>query len=118
MKLWFGVSKFASTSSLVYAVDWENASDLVRTSPETRTALGPVSMSNYTMPCMLNFPTGITRRNICLWLSNGPHDLVCQSRQCYIPAEGCVCVNCVIALPTINHTSCIAGGRLKMSPLT
>ncbi len=49
MKLWFGVSKFASTSPLVYAVEWEKASDPVRTSHETRTALGPVSMSNYTI---------------------------------------------------------------------
>ena len=117
-KLWFGVSKFSSTSSLVYAVEWEKASDLVRTSHETRTALGPVSTSNYTMSCRPNFQTGITRRNIGLWLSNGLHDLLCQSRQCYIPAEGCVCANYVIALPTINHTSYIAGGRLKMSPLT
>ena len=58
MKLWFGVSKFASTSSLVYAVEWEKASDLVLTSHETRTALSPVSMSNYTMSCRPNFPTG------------------------------------------------------------
>ena len=42
VKMWFGVS----TSSLLYAVEWEKASDLVRTSHETRTALGPVSMSN------------------------------------------------------------------------
>ena len=94
VKLWFGVSKFASTSSLVYAVEWEKASDLVLTSHETRTALSPVSMSNYTMSCRPNFPTGITRRNIGLWLSNGLHDLFCQSRQCYIPAEGCVCKLC------------------------
>ena len=45
MKLWFGVSKFASTSSLVYAVEWEKASDLVRTSHDTRTAIGPVSIA-------------------------------------------------------------------------
>ena len=40
VKFWFGVSKFASTSSLVtvYAVEWEKASHLVRTSHETRTA--------------------------------------------------------------------------------
>ena len=69
VKLWFGVSKFASNSSLVYAVEWEKASDLVRTSHETCTALGPVSMSNYTMSCRPNFPTGIMRRNIGLWLS-------------------------------------------------
>ncbi len=71
--MWFGVSKFPSTSSLVYAVEWEKALDLARTSHETRTSLGPVSMS---------------------WLSNGLHDLFCQSRQCYIPAEGCVCKLC------------------------
>ena len=93
VKLWFGVSKFASTSSLVYAVEWEKASDLVRTSHETHTALGPVSMSEYTMSCRPNFPTGITRRNIGLWLSNGLHDLFCQSRKCYTPAEGCVYVS-------------------------
>ena len=94
VKLWFGVSKFASTSSLVYAVEWEKAFDSVRTSHETRTTLGPVSMSNYTMSCRPNFPTGITRRNIGLWLSNILHDLFCQSRQCYIPAEACVCKLC------------------------
>ena len=79
VKLWFRVSKFASTSSLLHAVEWEKASDLVRTSPETRTALGPVAMSNYTMSCRPNFPTGITRRNI----GYGLRDLFCQSRQCY-----------------------------------
>ena len=46
VKLWFGVSKFASTSSLVNAVERETASDLVSTSHETHTALGPVSMSD------------------------------------------------------------------------
>ena len=70
-----GVSKFASTSSLVNAVAWEKASNLVRTSHETRTVLGPVSVSTYTMPCRPNFPTGITRRNSSLWLSNGLHDM-------------------------------------------
>ena len=94
VKLWLGVSKFASTSSLVNAVEWEKASDLVRTSHETRTALGPVSMSDYTMSCRPNFPTGIKRRNIGLWLSNGLHDPFCQSRKCFIPAEGCVCKLC------------------------
>ena len=94
VKLWFGVSKFASTSSLVNAVEWEKASDLVRTSYETHTALGPVSMSDYTLSCRPNFPTGITRRNIGLWLSNGLHDLFFQSRNCYTPAEGCVCKLC------------------------
>ena len=64
VKLWFGVSKFASTSSLVNAVEWEKASDLVRTSHETHTALGPVSMPDYTLSCRSNFPTGIKRRNI------------------------------------------------------
>ena len=68
VKLLFGVSKFASTSSLVNAVtlEWEKASDLVRTSHGTHTALGPVSMSDYTLPRTANFPTGITRRNIGL----------------------------------------------------
>ena len=94
VKLWFGVSKFASTSSLVNAVEWEKASDLVRTSHETHTALGPVSMLDYKLSCRPNFPTGITRRNIGLWLSNGLHDLFCQSRKCYTPAEGCVCKLC------------------------
>ena len=93
-KLWFGVSKFASTSSIVTAVEWEKASDLVKTSHETHTALGPVSMSDYTLSCRPNFPTGITRRNIGLWLSNGVNDLFCQSRKCYTPAEGCVCKLC------------------------
>ena len=37
MELWFGVSKFVSTSSLVSAVECEKTSDLVRTSHETRT---------------------------------------------------------------------------------
>ena len=27
-------------------------------------------------------------------LSNGLHDLFCQSRKCYTPAEGCVCKFC------------------------
>ena len=27
-------------------------------------------------------------------LASGLHDLFCQSRQCYIPAEGCVCKLC------------------------
>ena len=40
VKLWLGVSKFAPTSSLVYAAEWEKASDLVRISHETRTAIG------------------------------------------------------------------------------
>ena len=88
----------------MYALEWEKASDLVRTSHETCTALGPVSMSNYTMSCRPNFPTGVTRRNIGLWLSNGVHDLFRQSRQCYIPAEGCVCVNCVTNSPA-DHKS-------------
>ena len=92
VKLWFGVSKFVSTSSLVSAVGWEKASDLVRTSHETRTVLTPVSVSTNTMS--FNFPTGITRPNIGLWLSNGLHDLFCQSRQSYIPGEGCVCKFC------------------------
>ena len=124
VKLWFGVSRFASTSSLVSAVEWEKASDLewekasglVRTSHETRTALVPVSVSTYTMSCMPSFPTGITRRNIGLWLSNGlqicfvnPDSVIYQTKGVY--------VNYVIALPTTNHTSYIAGGRLKMSPL-
>ena len=77
---------------IVYAVEWEKASDLVRTSHETRTALGPVSMSNYTMSFRPNFPTVITRRNIGIWLSNGLHDLFCQSRQCYLLK--CVCKLC------------------------
>ena len=94
VKLWFGVSKFASTSSLLNAVECEKGSDLVRTSHETHTALGPVSMSDYTLSCRPNFPTGITRRNIGLLLSNGLHDLFCQSRKCYTPAEGCVCKLC------------------------
>ena len=94
VKLWFGVSKFASTSSLVNAVEWEKASNLGRTSHETHTALGPVSMSDCTLSCRPNFPTGITRRNIGLWLSDGLHDLFCQSRKCYTPAEGCVCKLC------------------------
>ena len=81
VKLCFGVSKFASTSSPVSAVEWEKASDLVRASPETHTAIGPVSVSNYTMSCMPNLPTDITRRNIGMWLCNGLHDLFCQSRQ-------------------------------------
>ena len=68
VKLWFAVSKFVSTSSLVYALGGKKASDLLRTSHETGTALGPVSVSANTMSC--NFPTGITRRNIDLWLSN------------------------------------------------
>ena len=42
VKLWSGVSKLASTSSRVYAVEWDKASDLVMTSHETRTSLGPV----------------------------------------------------------------------------
>ena len=94
VKLWFGVSKFASTSSLVNAVEWEKASVLVRTSHERRTALGPVSMSDNTLSCRPNFLTGITRRNIGLWISNGFHDLFCQCRKCYSPAEGCVCKLC------------------------
>ena len=61
MKLWFGVSKFASTSSLVNAVEWEKASDLVTTSHETHTALGPVSMSEYTMSCR---PLGLISRRV------------------------------------------------------
>ena len=92
MKLWFGVSKFASNSSLVNAVELEKASDLVRTSHETHTALGPVST------------TGITRRNIGLWLSNGQHDLFCQSRKCYTPAEGCVCKLCNSPADHKSHT--------------
>ena len=116
VKLWFGVSKFASTSSLVNAVEWEKASDLVRTSHETHTALGPVSMSDHTLSCRPNFPTGITRRNIGLWLSNGLHDLFCQSRKCIHLLKG-VYINYVIALPITNHTSYTACGRLKMSPL-
>ena len=94
VKLWFGVSKFASTSSLVNAIEWEKASNLVRTSHATHTAIGPVSMSDCTLSCRPNFATGITRRNIGLWLSNGLHDLFCQSRKCYTPAEGCVCKFC------------------------
>ena len=94
VKLWFGVSKFASTSSLVNAAEWEKASNLVRTSHETHTALGPVSMSDCTLSCRPNFATGITRRNIGLWLSNGLQDLFCRSRKCYTPAEGCVCAFC------------------------
>ena len=92
MELWFEVSKFASTSSLVYSVEWEKASDLVRTSHETRTALGPVSMSNYTMACRPNFPTGITMRNIGLWL-------VTDYMICFVNpdsvAEVCVCKLCI-----------------------
>ena len=57
MKLWFGTS-----------VGWEKASDLVRTSHETGTALGPFYVSSNTMS--FNFPTGITRQNVGLWLSN------------------------------------------------
>ena len=91
VKLWFGVSKFASTSSLVNAVEWEKASNLVH---ETHTALGPVSMSDCTLSCRPTFATGITMRSIGLWLSNGLHDLFCQSRKCYTPAEGCVCKCC------------------------
>ena len=66
VKLWFGVSKFASTSSLVNAIEWEKASNLVRTSHATHTAIGPVSMSDCTLSCRPNFATGITRRNIGL----------------------------------------------------
>ena len=74
MKLWFGVSKFASTSSLVYTVEWEKASDLVRTSHETRTSLGPVSMS---------------------WLSNGLHDLFFNPDSVIYLLKGvCVCKLC------------------------
>ena len=116
VKLWFGVSRFASTSSLVSALEWEKASGLARTSHETRTALVPVSVSTYTMSCMPSFPTRITRRNIGLWLSNGlqicfvnPDSVIYQTKGVY--------VNYVISLPTTNHTSYIAGGRLKMSPL-
>ena len=95
VKLWFGVSKFASTSSLVNALEWEEASDLVRTSHETRTALGTfLCQITHCHICRPNFPTGITRRNIGLWLSNGLHDLFCQSRKCYTPAERCLCKLC------------------------
>ena len=66
----------------------------MRTSHETYTALGPVSKSDCTLSCRPNFATGMTRRNIGLWLSNGLHDLVCQSRKWYTPAEGCVCTFC------------------------
>ena len=110
MKLWFGVSKFASTSSHVNAIEWEIASNLVRTSHETHTALGPVSMSDCTLSYRPNFATGITRRNIGLWLSNGLHESVIHL------LKG-VYVHFVIALPIINHTSYTAGGRLKMSHL-
>ena len=94
VKLWYGVSKFASTSSLVNAIEWEKASNLVRTSHATHIAIGPVSMSDCTLSFRPNFATGITRRNIGLWLSNGLHDLFCQSRKCYTPAEVCVCKFC------------------------
>ena len=99
VKLWFGVSKFASTSSLAYAVESEKASDLATTAHERRIgpkAHGPVSVSTHTMSYRPNFPTDITRRNIGLWLNNGLHDLFCQSRQCYRPkpAEGFVCKLC------------------------
>ena len=60
----------------------------MRTPHETHTALGPVSMSDYTLSRTSNFPTGIMRRNIGLWVSNGLHDLFCQS------AEGYVCKLC------------------------
>ena len=69
VKLWFGVYKFASTSSFVSAVEWEKASDLVRTSHQTHRALGPrfcVNLHN----AMSNFSTGITRRNIGLCFVN------------------------------------------------
>ena len=103
MKLWFGISKFASTSSLVNAVKWDKASDLERTSHETRTAIGPVSMSDYTMSCRPSFLTGITRRNSGLWLSNGLHDMFCQSRKCFIPAEVCVYKLCNIPADHKSH---------------
>ena len=39
------VSKFVSTSSLVFDVGLEKASDLARTSHETGAAFGPISVS-------------------------------------------------------------------------
>ena len=45
------VSKSLSTSSLVSVVGWEKASDIVRTSHKTGTALGPVSV-----PAITSFP--------------------------------------------------------------
>ena len=116
MKLWFGVSKFASTSSLVNAVEWEKASNLVRISHETRTALGPVSMSDYTLSSRPNFPTGITRRNNGLWLCNGLQICFVNPESVIHLLKG-VYVNYVIALPIINHISYTARGRLKMSHL-
>ena len=75
---------FGTAANFVYII-WEfiisKASNLARTSHET----------DCTLSCRSNFATGITRRNIGLWLSNGLHDLFCQSRKCYSPAEGCVC---------------------------
>ena len=89
LKLWFGVSKYASSTALVSAVGWTPISDSVKESLLNGTPIGLIRVEN--APDLGN---GRTRRNLGLWHTNGLHQLWCKSHKCYRPTADCTCRLC------------------------
>jgi hypothetical protein len=93
LKLWFGVSKFCSTTSLREAVGWPLISHLVRESFQTNSAINQICNSSDTDSSGV-FSVRKTRRNLGMYISNGLHHLLCQSHNCYRPSLLCQCKLC------------------------
>ncbi len=90
LKLWFGLSKYSSTSALLSAVDWQPISNSVINSLRYGTTLVPMSSSI----SAAMYSVGKTRRNLGMWLNNGLHNLYCQTNKCYRPTMLCICRLC------------------------
>ena len=86
LKMWFGVSKYASSTALMSAVGWTPISDSVKESLLNGTPIGLIRVEN--APDLGN---GRTRRNLGLGHTNGLHQLWCKSHKCYIPTADCTC---------------------------
>ena len=84
LKMWFGVSKYASSTALMSAVGWTPISDSVKESLLNGTPIGLIRVEN--APDLGN---GRTRRNLGLWHTNGLHQLWCKSHKCYRPTADC-----------------------------
>lgn len=89
LKMWFGVSKYASSTALMSAVGWTPISDSVKESLLNGTPIGLIRVEN--APDLGN---GRTRRNLGLWHTNGLHQLWCKSHKCYRPTADCTCRLC------------------------
>ena len=90
---------FVSTS-ILYRLWVGKASDGVSTSHKTETTLVHVSV----LANMCDFVIFITRRNSKPWLNNGLHNMLCNSRECYIDEVNVICANYAMAQLLTNHT--------------